>query len=369
MSAVELESEFIENRRLAALSQLLSARPKCATRSCSAGFVPRYPAVHWAYNRAVGVILLVLALPLLLVISIALIATQGVDILYRGERLGKNRKPFGIFKFRTLDSAKAAKITAGQVLPKNSNIETPLGRYLRASRLDELPQILNIVMGDMNIVGPRPVRRAIADQEEARNPHYAVRYRVTPGLVGQTQAFMSHGTDKRLRSKFNYYLCSRPVNYRSEIALFVLVGLSVLAKAAGLIGSRLFGRNSEQQAVETAQDWQLVLDTGSTKTPVVGFSGSKLTALTPIEQSEANLILRTRSGGQRVAKVRLTRAGGRGCYNVEPANSFARHCVDRYLQADAVVAPKPGWRRRRHAVRFAWDGISIVKPDLRYLDA
>lgn len=108
------------------------------------------------YNASVVSVVILALLPLMAVIAIALFLTQGPRILYSGARIGKDQVPFNILKFRTLDDKKAAALTANQVLPAGSNIETPLGRFLRASRLDELPQLFNVLRGDMNLVGPAP---------------------------------------------------------------------------------------------------------------------------------------------------------------------------------------------------------------------
>ncbi|WP_298497821.1 sugar transferase [uncultured Maritimibacter sp.] len=314
-------------------------------RTCASGFVPRNERVHAIYNRSVGFVLLLLALPILAVVTLLVALTQGRPFFYGGTRIGRDRKEFQIYKFRTLDARLAQEITGTKVLPKNSGIETPIGKYLRASRLDELPQLFNIVRGDMNIVGPRPVRRELAAIEEARNPHYAIRFRVKPGLIGPTQVYMSHGTSKRLRARYNYKLCTNPVDYRQEVRLFVSVALAVLGKSLRLIGERLVGVNPRRKAA----DWNLSFACASgldvTIWQVAGFE-LELQHRTLV--SEGHMLIRTRHGLRRAAVRLVPIAANPGgmTHRAEPLNDIASHLIDRYLMDDPVIAPRPPrWKR------------------------
>ncbi len=97
---------------------------------------------------------LVVFAPLLIFISIWIIIDSGFPIFYKQQRIGKNLKPFGLFKFRTMvtNAEKQGKITVGRRDPR----VTKVGYYLRKYKLDELPQLINILIGDMSVVGPRP---------------------------------------------------------------------------------------------------------------------------------------------------------------------------------------------------------------------
>ena len=323
----------------------------------SAGFVPKYPAAHALYNRCLGVLLFVSAAPLMGVIALLLLATQGGSILYAGNRIGKGGRTFQIYKFRTLDSARAAEITKDRVLPKGSNIETPLGKFLRASRLDELPQVFNLIKGDMNILGPRPVRLEIAQREAALNPYYAVRFRVKPGLVGQTQAYMCHGTSKRLRSKFNFYLCTHPVNYLSEVMIFVRVGLAVLLETVRLLMTSAGVLPSGYRAARALADrWHLELETPEGTRRVVAFGPEGMSVEGGMYAGQGRLIIRCRNGGVRKATLNLTPIRLDTDYPMlrfEPANEYAVHFLDRFLFNDPVVAPKPPARARSAELSLA----------------
>ena len=220
-----------------------------------------------------------------------------------------------------------------------------MGKYLRASRLDELPQLFNIVRGDMNIVGPRPVRRELAAIEEARNPHYAVRFRVKPGLIGPTQVYMSHGTSKRLRARYNYKLCTNPVVYRQEVRLFVSVALAVLGKSLRLVAEKITGVNPRRKAA----DWNLSFACPSgLNVTIWQVSGFELELQHRSLVSEGHILIRTRHGLRRAA-VRLVPIAPNPAgltHRAEPLNDLASHIIDRYLMDDPVIAPRPPrWKR------------------------
>jgi lipopolysaccharide/colanic/teichoic acid biosynthesis glycosyltransferase len=209
------------------------------------GYRPRSPRLYRLWNLILVVPLILFTLPLVALVALALALTQGPrNVFYFGPRIGKDQRPFHIIKFKTLRDD-AARLTRDRVLPANSRLETTLGKPLRETRLDELPQLFNVLKGDMNMLGPRPVRQAIADQARATIPNYDLRFSVKPGLIGYTQALMPHGADKAIRARVNAMLCRRPVMLAQEVAFVALTGLSVLAwmaKVSLRIVGELFGR-------------------------------------------------------------------------------------------------------------------------------
>lgn len=313
-----------------------------AQRMAPGGFVPAHPRAHALYNRTIGCLLFVAVLPLLALLTLAVLLVQGRPIFYAGQRLGKGQVPFDILKFRTLDTAKAQALTAGQVLPRNSNIETRMGKFLRASRLDELPQLWNIVRGDMYIVGPRPVRPALAKQEQRVNPNYNIRFTVVPGLIGPTQAYLCHGTSKRFRARYNYNLCSRRVSYGHEIALFTRVGWAVLATTGKLLMKYVAPRTSAA-AQATAEAWDLKLTVpGHQAVSVSAFEKMKLGLPINTVATTATLTI-CLDRGIRTANVvlePLETPEGMLTHRVTPADAVANHLIGRYLMQDAVVQPR-----------------------------
>lgn len=123
---------------------------------------------------------LLLAAPIMAAVSIAVRWKLGSPVLFRQTRPGLNGQPFLILKFRTMSDARDA---AGDLLPDDERLGR-LGRFLRASSLDELPELWNILRGDMSLVGPRPL---LMRYLERHTPEQMQRYDVRPGLTGWAQ--------------------------------------------------------------------------------------------------------------------------------------------------------------------------------------
>ena len=139
-----------------------------------------------------------------LVVAAVRLTSRG-PALYRQERLGLGGVPFSMFKFRTMRHSDAPE--EARWATENDPRVTPVGRLLRKTRLDELPQVLNILRGEMSLVGPRPEQPAIAARLAAAIPGYARRLAVRPGLTGWAQ--VHHGYDQTLddvRIKLRYDL-------------------------------------------------------------------------------------------------------------------------------------------------------------------
>lgn len=115
--------------------------------------------------------------PLLIIVSILVGVTSPGGVFFRQVRIGKDGKPFRIFKFRSMRKDNAGlKITTG-----NDSRITPVGRLLRKSKIDELPQLINVLLGDMSFVGPRP---EVADYVELYTPYQRQVLQVRPGITG-----------------------------------------------------------------------------------------------------------------------------------------------------------------------------------------
>ncbi|HEY8844293.1 MAG TPA: sugar transferase [Gaiellaceae bacterium] len=133
---------------------------------------------------------LLVALPLVGLIASALLLTSGRPLFYRGQRVGRDGRIFEMLKFRTLRRGAEERLgpyLGAELVDRTRAETTRLGRWLRATQLDELPQLWNIVRGDMSFVGPRPIRPRFFEQLAAELPAYWQRLVVRPGLTGFAQ--------------------------------------------------------------------------------------------------------------------------------------------------------------------------------------
>jgi len=133
---------------------------------------------------------IVALLPLFLIVAIAVKATSDGPVLFRQARPGKNGQMFKLLKFRTLFAEQCDESGVSQTT-KNDHRVTPIGRFLRRTSIDELPQLMNVLKGEMSIVGPRPhVKGMLAAgvDYELLVPHYNSRQLMKPGLTGWAQA-------------------------------------------------------------------------------------------------------------------------------------------------------------------------------------
>ena len=138
-----------------------------------------------------------LALPIALVIAALVAATSGLPVLYRGERVGRGGRLFTIVKFRTLKRDAETRLGPylGEELVRRTELEyTSIGRWLKATQLDELPQLWNVLRGDMSFVGPRPIRPRFFEQLAGELPAYWQRLVVRPGVSGFAQVRRGYET-------------------------------------------------------------------------------------------------------------------------------------------------------------------------------
>ena len=139
----------------------------------------------------------VVLLPLGLVLAAVLLVSSGRPVLYRGERVGRRGHFFVMLKFRTMRPGAEGRIGAylGEALVERTDAElTPVGRWLKASQLDEIPQLWNILRGDMSFVGPRPIRPRFFSELAQHLPDYWQRLVVRPGLTGFAQVRRGYET-------------------------------------------------------------------------------------------------------------------------------------------------------------------------------
>lgn len=154
----------------------------------------------------IGVISLILLTPLLLCTALAIRIEGRGPILYRQERIGLNDRPFQIMKFRSMNTDAEAKGQPVWAAVNDTRI-TGVGRIIRRTRIDEVPQIFNVLRGDMSIVGPRPERTDFVELLRREIPYYGDRHRVKPGITGWAQLNYIYGASiEGARRKLQYDL-------------------------------------------------------------------------------------------------------------------------------------------------------------------
>ena len=133
------------------------------------------------FDIVVSFVMLILLIPVYIIIALLIKCTSKGPVIYQQERIGLHGLPFHILKFRTM--CEAAESGTPQLSLDNDPRITPIGRWLRKYRLDELPQFWNVLIGEMSIVGPRPERRYFIQQIEQQAPYYCMIYKIRPGLT------------------------------------------------------------------------------------------------------------------------------------------------------------------------------------------
>ncbi len=177
----------------------------------------------------------VLLAPVALAIALLVLVTSGRPVLYRGERVGRRGRFFRMLKFRTLDRGAEERIGQylGEELVQRTDAElTRIGRWLKTTQLDEIPQLWNVLAGDMSFVGPRPIRPRFFTELVHELPAYWQRLVVRPGLTGLAQ--VRRGYETSMAEKLAHdleWIADRSV--RLYLRTLVVTGTRVLRQSLG----------------------------------------------------------------------------------------------------------------------------------------
>ncbi len=177
--------------------------------------------------------LLALTLPILLLAALAVRLNSPGPVIYRQKRVGLRGKEFTLYKIRSmrLDAELQGAVWAS----KNDPRVTPVGRFLRKTRIDELPQLINVLKGDMSVVGPRPERIDFIRELEKKLPFYDVRHTVKPGITGWAQVCYPYGAsleDSRLKLEYDLFYIKHLSALLEAKILLKTIGVILMPKGA-----------------------------------------------------------------------------------------------------------------------------------------
>jgi len=194
--------------------------------------------IHLAYKRAASILAsiigLILSLPLLPFIILAIKLTSPGAIFYRQRRVGRDGEVFNCYKFRTMRADAEADIGPTWASDDDPRI-TSVGRFLRMSRLDEIPQLWNVLRGDMSLVGPRPERPEFVDGLRQKIPYYNLRHTIRPGITGWAQIRYKYGSsmeDAKEKLQYDLFYIKNMSLGLDLLIFFQTIKVILLAKGA-----------------------------------------------------------------------------------------------------------------------------------------
>lgn len=186
------------------------------------------------FDVAVSMLLLVITLPVTLLTALLIVLESGLPIFYRQERMGECGQAFGVIKFRSMRQ-NAEQAGQPQWAKKNDNRVTRVGRVIRKLRIDELPQVINVLKGDMSFVGPRPERPYFVEQLAAQIPYYHNRHTIKPGITGWAQIRYPYGStveDAMHKLQYDLYYAKNHSLFLDLIILFQTMQVVLFGKGA-----------------------------------------------------------------------------------------------------------------------------------------
>lgn len=171
-------------------------------------YVPLTNTLNWVTKRAVDMIGaavgIVISSPIMLIAALAVRFTSRGPVIFKQERVGLHNKTFKMYKFRTMEMQKPSSEQKGWTIKDDPRV-TKVGKFLRHTSLDELPQLFNILLGEMSLVGPRPERPQFVEKFKEEIPRYMIKHQVRPGLTGWAQINGYRG-DTSIRKRIEYDL-------------------------------------------------------------------------------------------------------------------------------------------------------------------
>jgi lipopolysaccharide/colanic/teichoic acid biosynthesis glycosyltransferase len=187
-----------------------------------------YPSIKRVLDIVLGLLIALVALPVIAVMMVVVKMTSRGPVIYSQRRVGLNGREFMIFKIRTMYQDAESRSGPKWATDDDPRI-TPVGRFLRKSHLDELPQLWNILRGEMSLVGPRPERPEFIVELEKAIPHYRERLLVRPGVTGLAQIQLPSDVDvESVRRKLScdlFYV--ERLNAWADLRILIVTGLGL----------------------------------------------------------------------------------------------------------------------------------------------
>lgn len=195
------------------------------TAGSQLGRISESDRLIWVIQAFVSLLGFLLLSPLMLLIAVLIKLTDRGPVFYRGERIGRGKRIFKIYKFRTLVQGAEQKIGDRLLRSEDQGLYyTKIGRFLKRSKLDELPQLFNVIRGEMRLVGPRPSRPVFLEQSEQEISNYALRFVVPPGITGIAQLRGGYYTSPRNKLRYDLiYIRNRSLFLDLKLILLTFV--------------------------------------------------------------------------------------------------------------------------------------------------
>ena len=199
---------------------------------------PEFLFIKRTFDITASCLALIILSPLMLSTAIAIKATDGGPVLYKQRRLTQNGRLFNVLKFRSMrvdaEQGGVAQLSTGD----NDDRITPVGRFIRKCRIDELPQLINILRNDMSIVGPRPERPEIAASYQKTLPEFALRLQAKAGLTGYAQVFGKYNTAPYDKLQMDLMYIARPSLIEDLRIMFATVKILFMPESTEGVGAR-----------------------------------------------------------------------------------------------------------------------------------
>jgi len=190
---------------------------------------PLFMAIKRCFDIMFSIAMLVVTTPLLLLAALVIKVTSRGPVFFRQERVGSGGRAFCIYKLRSM-VIDAERWTGPVLAHQYDERVTPVGRFLRRTRLDEVPQFWNVLRGDMSVIGPRPERPEFAQEFADRIPGYVQRLRVRPGITGLAQVYGDYLTSVYHKLRYDWIYMHR-MSVWQELQVLVMTVWTVVRSA------------------------------------------------------------------------------------------------------------------------------------------